>query len=157
MAECKVEGCDRPVRCRGWCEKHYRRWRRRGTTDDFPTVCKINDEDCCGGPLARGMCQNHYKRWKAHGAPLAPSERGKWLRIGPKTWPQYYNALHERVRTERGNADHCIIYLCDTGSTKFEWANISHEYKDVGDFMPMCQIHHAQYDGKPSRVEALAA
>lgn len=27
---CKIEGCDRPVRCRGWCGRHYWRWHRHG-------------------------------------------------------------------------------------------------------------------------------
>lgn len=31
---CSVEGCDRPRRARGWCTKHYSRWRRWGD----PTV-----------------------------------------------------------------------------------------------------------------------
>ncbi len=28
---CSVGVCDRDVRARGWCEPHYRRWRRDGT------------------------------------------------------------------------------------------------------------------------------
>ena len=27
---CAVEGCERPVRKRGWCGTHYQRWRRSG-------------------------------------------------------------------------------------------------------------------------------
>jgi hypothetical protein len=27
---CAVEGCDRPVRARGWCFPHYKRWRQHG-------------------------------------------------------------------------------------------------------------------------------
>lgn len=32
MAErrCTVEGCDRPMRARGWCTRHYQRWQRHG-------------------------------------------------------------------------------------------------------------------------------
>jgi hypothetical protein len=26
MPECSIEGCHRPVRSRGWCGIHYRRW-----------------------------------------------------------------------------------------------------------------------------------
>ena len=29
-ATCSVEGCDRPAGTRGWCNKHYTRWRRHG-------------------------------------------------------------------------------------------------------------------------------
>jgi hypothetical protein len=59
-----------------------------------------------------------------------------------------YASKHARVEHERGLAIRCIIYQCDTGCTTFEWANISHEYKDVGDFMPMCKTHHNQYDAE---------
>jgi len=27
---CKINGCDGPVFGRGWCNKHYVRWRRHG-------------------------------------------------------------------------------------------------------------------------------
>jgi hypothetical protein len=40
------------------------------------------------------------------------------------------------------------VFQCDTGSTTFEWANISHQYKDTGDFMEMCRIHHRRYDAE---------
>src|ERR1035441_1967973 len=65
-----------------------------------------------------------------------------------------YRALHLRVVAERGRADHCIVYGCDTGSTTYQWANISGEYKDVGDFMPMCVPHHYQYDAQLDVVTA---
>lgn len=28
---CSVDGCGRPARARGWCEAHYRRWKRNGS------------------------------------------------------------------------------------------------------------------------------
>jgi len=27
---CKIEGCDSKIEARGWCSKHYQRWRRHG-------------------------------------------------------------------------------------------------------------------------------
>ncbi|MEC7948775.1 MAG: hypothetical protein VX265_14505 [Myxococcota bacterium] len=32
---CKVDGCDNPVRAKGFCAMHYQRW-RRGTLDGYP-------------------------------------------------------------------------------------------------------------------------
>lgn len=30
MSTCTIEGCDKPLRSRGWCEMHYARWRNNG-------------------------------------------------------------------------------------------------------------------------------
>lgn len=30
---CSVDGCDRPVRARGWCSLHWQRWRRTGNPE----------------------------------------------------------------------------------------------------------------------------
>lgn len=35
---CTFEGCERDVRARGWCTKHYRRWQLHGD----PSVCTTN-------------------------------------------------------------------------------------------------------------------
>ena len=59
-----------------------------------------------------------------------------------------YHGKHKRVKAVRGKADRCIIYLCSTGCTTYQWACISHEHRDVMDYMPMCLVHHAEYDGK---------
>lgn len=39
--ECSVDKCARPVRARGFCTKHYSRWRANGD----PTISRINRED----------------------------------------------------------------------------------------------------------------
>lgn len=33
IADCSVIGCVRPIRARGWCDKHYKRWLKHGSTD----------------------------------------------------------------------------------------------------------------------------
>jgi hypothetical protein len=117
-------------------------------------TCKINDEDCCShGRLTRGLCDTHYRRWWKHGDPLvvlpnvyAPPTSG--IAGRPRITNPGYAALHLRVTTDRGKADRCIIYLCHTGSTTYQWANISRRYTDVWDFMSMCIPHHEQYDGR---------
>ena len=30
MVTCSIEGCDKGVKGRGWCNKHYKRWRTHG-------------------------------------------------------------------------------------------------------------------------------
>ncbi len=73
---CFIDGCGRSHYARGWCEKHYKRWRthddpervllviRPGPIDGRCTV------DQCQRPThARGWCNKHYMRWLKHGAP----------------------------------------------------------------------------------------
>lgn len=43
-ATCDVGGCGQPVRSRGWCNTHYRRWQRRGDPGaDQPVTPKSTD------------------------------------------------------------------------------------------------------------------
>lgn len=70
---CSVEECCGPAIKRGWCRKHYERWRIHGDPLAFkrtiaPEVCTISG---CGRPhQARGWCTLHYDRWRTHGDPL---------------------------------------------------------------------------------------
>jgi hypothetical protein len=57
--------------------------------------------------------------------------------------------LHERVYRERGPASsHVCQHADDTCSGPIDWANVSHEYRDTQDFMPLCRSHHIRYDKK---------
>lgn len=59
-----------------------------------------------------------------------------------------YAVLHDRVHKERGRAaDYPCRLADDTCKGSMQWANISGEYRDVEDFMPLCRSHHARYDG----------
>jgi hypothetical protein len=69
---CAVEGCDRTKRARGYCPKHYARFRVHGDPlktayDDIPKTCSV---ECCEGKRhAKGMCSRHYDRFKTWGDP----------------------------------------------------------------------------------------
>src|ERR1019366_5878894 len=78
-ATCSVEGCDDQVFARGWCHRHWYRWRRygdpeaesvgRGHRPPKPAQpCSI--EGCDRSQEARGYCAAHYTRWLRHGDPL---------------------------------------------------------------------------------------
>lgn len=68
---CSVDGCERPAISRGWCKKHYERWRK--ATIWRRDVCSIDGCDLLVS--ARGWCVKHYTRWDRHGDPLAPLVR----------------------------------------------------------------------------------
>lgn len=74
---CSVEGCERTVHSRGWCQKHYLKWRKYGD----PTAGLERDErnrnagqecrigDCENPAISRGWCQKHYNRFLKYGDP----------------------------------------------------------------------------------------
>ena len=62
---CCVDGCDKPVTARGWCNAHYRRWLRRGAPDAGRTPpgdplkwiannASYNGDECISWPFASG-------------------------------------------------------------------------------------------------------
>lgn len=73
---CRIDDCDITPCARGWCNAHYKRWKRHGdplaggSTRQRGRVCDI---EACGLPHeARGYCQVHYNRWLSTGNPLRP-------------------------------------------------------------------------------------
>ena len=72
---CAFEGCDRPVEARGWCKKHYERWRKHGDVNHVRPPRPKREGPCsvdgCDRPMkSRGWCDKHYARWHKHGDPL---------------------------------------------------------------------------------------
>jgi hypothetical protein len=74
---CSVIDCEARAEKRGWCNKHYRRWRKYGDpltlkktpNGEAPDRCTI---DGCGRPHhAKGFCAIHTGRVRYHGDPLA--------------------------------------------------------------------------------------
>lgn len=69
---CSIDGCETPRgSSRGWCNKHYLRWSRHGTTDlrvHVPVACKV--DGCSVTSTSLGMCRIHYNRWKRRGGDL---------------------------------------------------------------------------------------
>lgn len=74
---CAVSECERLATKRGWCDKHYRRWKKHGdplTTKKLangtaPDHCTV---DGCRRPYhARGLCGVHYGRQRYNGDPAA--------------------------------------------------------------------------------------
>jgi hypothetical protein len=55
--------------------------------------------------------------------------------------------LHGRLKRDRGRAsEHACTYADDSCKGPMHWANISHDYLGIEDFMPLCQSHHWRYD-----------
>jgi hypothetical protein len=71
MNTCSIPECGKLVYVRGWCEMHYYRWKRTGSTDDRPrTVPTCSIPECGKQVWGRGWCRGHYMRWRRTGDPL---------------------------------------------------------------------------------------
>lgn len=67
---CSVLDCTQPPVARGWCEAHYRRWRRHGDPLGglhYRAGCRV--DGCPNRHNAKGFCAMHYARWRRHGDP----------------------------------------------------------------------------------------
>jgi 5-methylcytosine-specific restriction endonuclease McrA len=68
---CSIPGCEASRVARGWCRKHYYRWKRTGTTDDPPPPPEGCSVEGCEAPhAAHGYCNKHAARYRIHGDPL---------------------------------------------------------------------------------------
>ena len=73
MSTCKVEGCNDPFNAKGFCRKHYEKFKRYG--DPLYKRETQKGQSCtvpgCGnGIICKGLCAIHYGRWRRNGDPL---------------------------------------------------------------------------------------
>lgn len=81
---CKVKGCKRPYRAKGYCNVHYKKWRlgelpkgRFGTCNYGVNKLKRGEKKECLKPVfQRGLCEEHYQAKFAKNKPAeAPAEK----------------------------------------------------------------------------------
>jgi len=71
---CSLEDCTGEVKARGFCNKHYERFRKAGTTDRPPNYQVANTDPCrvdgCERPPTRRLawCEMHYYRNRRDGS-----------------------------------------------------------------------------------------
>ena len=70
---CKAEGCDKEVRAKGYCDRHYRSWRKGKMGKPRHRSC--NEKGCGKAPLRRGLCLDHFSKQygKSADAAAAPA------------------------------------------------------------------------------------
>lgn len=77
---CTVDGCGVSVRGRGWCNRHYTRWRTHGDPEFVRPRPTCSVSDCDRTAVTRGWCPNHYQLWRRNGDPTitkrAPNNTG---------------------------------------------------------------------------------
>lgn len=124
---CKVQGCDNPAYCRGWCKMHYTRWSRHGDPEKkliadsgacpafIDEALATETDDCIMWPYSTD--QDGYSHWviynderrkahqhvchAAHGPPETPD-----LQVAHECGKAgCINKRHLSWKTVQGNAD----------------------------------------------------
>jgi hypothetical protein len=60
---CKIDGCDKDVRGKGYCDRHYRAWRRGKLPK--PRYTRCHAQGCTKAGTRRSLCPEHFEA--AHG------------------------------------------------------------------------------------------
>ena len=65
---CKVDGCDRYVFGHGFCNMHYKRWKKTGNPGQATTIIRTDCpvEGCLKEHVAFGFCGGHYQQYKKY-------------------------------------------------------------------------------------------
>ncbi len=66
---CKAEGCEKEVRAKGYCARHYSQWRKGKMPKPRYKTC--NAEGCRKPRQRRGLCPEHFA--KEYGKSKAPA------------------------------------------------------------------------------------
>lgn len=99
FSECSVDECNRPHWAKGYCSKHYYRWKKNG--DPLKTKILVEHSDKCSiagceEPYYEGgLCSKHYYRKNKHGrTELARTPNG----IAKKHPKEHYTwiMMHQR-------------------------------------------------------------
>lgn len=72
QATCKAADCDKAVRAKGYCDRHYRLWRKGKMGKPRHRSC--NEAGCGKAPQRRGLCPEHFgKHYGKSAAAEAPA------------------------------------------------------------------------------------
>lgn len=78
MKICSVEGCTNKVHASGFCNTHYRLFKRNGTperklVENKGKKCSV--EGCEDAAYKKGYCNKHFQRVKKYGSPELPEPK----------------------------------------------------------------------------------
>ncbi|MBI2608631.1 MAG: hypothetical protein HYW47_03405 [Deltaproteobacteria bacterium] len=61
QTNCKIEKCSRPVRAKGYCPRHFKKWRKGELPKPSYKIC--GQPDCRKPLFSKGYCEAHYVAW----------------------------------------------------------------------------------------------
>ena len=57
---CKAQNCEKDVRAKGYCEAHYRQWRKGKLGKPRHTTCQT--DGCHKARFRRSLCEEHFAK-----------------------------------------------------------------------------------------------
>ena len=122
MRICKVEGCGKPLRARGYCASHHSYFMRRGELKKIPTreVCSL--DDCNKKHKGHGFCEKHLKHYKKYGDPYyyQQEQHGKARTKEYFCWKAIKNRCFNPEAQAYKNYGGRGIKVCDRWKKSFE-------------------------------------
>ncbi len=95
---CTIDGCSAEHEARGWCKKHYERWRKHGNPH---TVIVVADH---GSERVRRAKRNEAKRrWRLRNPDAMSAARARWEAANPEVRRAYRRA-RKRMEPEVNRA-----------------------------------------------------
>ena len=88
-----------------------------------------------------------YGLFKRNGYKCRIAKKRKQCRENNDSWKgdnAGYAALHKRVEQLRGKPNKCS--MCDTKTGRFEWSNLTGNYKNPFDYVRLCSSCHKRLD-----------
>ena len=69
--ECQVKGCKNEYRAKGYCDEHYKMWRKGAFGDAYYMTCS---KEGCRKPMHKaGLCETHFNESRGKAAEGAPA------------------------------------------------------------------------------------
>lgn len=108
MRTCSIKGCENKHNAKGYCQKHYVRFKKHGDplytkrNSNPPEYCTV--KDCERKHYALGYCTLHHSRFKRNGNPLIGGR--SYEMHGKHGTPEYkiWGGIIQRCSNERDTA-----------------------------------------------------
>lgn len=136
---CKIDGCDKAVKARGWCGMHWWRWRHHGdplyVAPELPEFCCV--DGCKKSRYVRGYCKAHYAKAYRNGGTLGISaSHGEALKFCESA-------------AKHADSEECLLWpFAETG-----YARLSVDGVGIGAHRYVCMLTH----GQPPTEDSVAA
>lgn len=140
---CSIDECDGKPVGRGWCSKHWQKWRRWGDPlGSAPPKMPCSVDDCDRPTVGRGWCERHWDKWRRYGDPTAgytrPYKNGTALAFLMAHWDD--------------DTAECIVWPFATNGHGYGVVRVNGQTRAV--HVLACERHHGP---RPDGMEAAHA